>query len=416
MAETKRTMKVESNPDHRLIEESTIENNPKKGGNFFTTKKVVLMSLFFVLTIVILFLTIRFIMGVNFKQLASAVDRGFGEDLAALWLTLLISYIFYAIFCNFATFWIRLRKLGYKIPFWEYWLFGASYSFLKAITPILFSDPYALFWLKTKGISTSRATSLLFSNVLFWQIIQFLVTLPSFIIVLVNRNLLFDDPEGITAFTFLCLGIITDACCIAIMLMLNLSKKMHSGLSKIFNWFKKKFHMKYHSKAEIEEKYKNQATIKRDFIGYLKDWKTTSLLISIYVVNELYTYFAVCWSLYFVQFQMVGSTLFEMTFDFWGAFNSANVCFTANRLNFITPNGEGSIQALLYVYLDKIGNLNVIEVNGANASVKESGINNSILLWRMFNAYFPAILGLMCMVGLTTKQVRDYKKYKHIIG
>ncbi|MCQ2956657.1 MAG: hypothetical protein MJ233_02125 [Mycoplasmoidaceae bacterium] len=41
--------------------------------------------------------------------------------------------------------------------------------------------------------------------------------------------------EYVLAFSLLCAGVIIDVFSIAFMVMLNLSKKMHSGMSKIFN-------------------------------------------------------------------------------------------------------------------------------------------------------------------------------------
>ncbi len=403
-----KTVKVDKNedPNHKMIEESITK--PEKNKGFFTRRNIFLLILFFILSITLLALTIVFILKIDFSNLWHSMSLGFGDKLGGLWFTLLLFYFVWTIFSVFAMVMPRLNKLGYKIPLWEYWLFGLTISFFRATTPVLFSDPYFVFWLKTKGVPTSRATSLIFSNTLFWQIIQFVVTLPSFIMVSILANELLSSPEGISSFAFLCAGMIIDVFSIVIMFMLNMSKNIHYALSRAFNWVKMKLHMKYHTKQETIEKYKYRETIKRDFIEYLKDWKNTILIMVLLVLGEVITYLSVNLSLHFMR-HYDSSTI--TSFNFGWAFNSANVTFTANRLNFIAPGGEGSLQFFLSTFLIKLGEFKPSE----QPEVVKSVVNNAILVWRTFASYLPALFGLCGLVGLTSIQVHRYKKNKSII-
>lgn len=395
--------------NNKMIEEAANKSD-KKEKEFFSKKKVLLLLLFVILSVTLLALTIKFILNIDFSKLWSSMSLGFTDSLGPVWFLLLIIYFVWSIFSVFTTIWPRLSKLGYKIPQWEYWLFGLTISFLRATTPALFSDPYFIFWLKTKDVPTSRATSILFSNTLFWQIIQFAVTLPSFIMVVINRAPLLSSPEGISSFTFLCAGIMVDTFSISLMVLMNMSKNIHYTLSRIFNWFKKKLHMKYHTKAEIIDKYKNKATMRRDFVEYMKDWKNTTLIFGSLVIAELFTYFAINWSLIFMSNYQTTSGIIKTSFDFGWGFNSANVTFTANRLNFIAPGGEGSLQFFLSTFLIRLGDFYPKD----QPDVVKGVVNNAILVWRTFASYLPALVGLCGMIALTSVQINRYKKNKNV--
>lgn len=408
---TKTVIKGEKNPDHLLIEESAaLDKKNGKNRTFFNKKNIFFLVLFFAISLTLLALTIVFILNINFSQLIASIKIGFGEELGALWFILLIFYFVFIGFSVYAVVWPRLVKLGYKIPQWEYWLFGLTISFFRATTPVMFSDPYFIFWLKTKGVPTSRATSILFSNTLIWQIVQFGVTFPSFIMVLITRAPLLTNPSGISAFVLLCAGITIDAFSIAFMFMLNMSKNIHYFMSRCFNWVKQKLHMQYHTKEETKEKYKNKAVMKEHFIEYMKDWKTTLIVFGVFIVGELILYFAVNWALYFVPTYQEEAVTYYSTFDFWQTFNCANVTFTANRLNFIAPNGEGSLQFLLSTFLVNLGHFNFKgPIPDDPSKAISSIVNNAILVWRIFGAYLPALFGLGALIGLTTIQARRYK-------
>jgi uncharacterized membrane protein YbhN (UPF0104 family) len=56
---------------------------------------------------------------------------------------------------------VRLKKLGIKVPLKESILYYLTTAFLSAISPsILLTEPYTMFWLRTRGITTAQATAL----------------------------------------------------------------------------------------------------------------------------------------------------------------------------------------------------------------------------------------------------------------
>ncbi len=399
-------------PIEKVADQKSIEVKAAQNKTFFTKKNTFFLILFFVLSIALLVLTIKFILNIDFVALIDSITHGFSEQFGPLWFTLLLIYFIWIPFSIYAGVWPRLKKLGYHIPQWEYWLFGFTIAFLRATTPPMFSDPYFIFWLKTKGVPTSRATSVLFSNTLLWQIVQFTVTLPSFIVILVFRENLLNNPEGLSSFIFLCAGMTIDAFSIAFMFLMNMSKNVHYGLSSVFNWIKKKLHMKYHTKAEVKMKYKDKATLKSEFIEYMKDWKSTAIILGILIFSELILYFAVNWSLYFVKNYVQDGIIYNTSFSFWMTFNCANVTFTANRLNFIAPNGEGSLQFFLSTFLTRVGGFTIDQPIEDPKPIVKAVVDNAILVWRIFGSYLPALFGLGTLIALSTIQAKRYKHNK----
>lgn len=417
MAKTQKigkTVKI-VNDDRKIIEADDIQSD-KKVKSPFTKRNIILLILLLAVSITLVILTILLILKIDFSKLFESMSNGFKQQLGWMWFLLLLIFAVYSVFMHYATLWIRIRKWGFKISHWEYWLFATTIAFLKAVMPVLFSDPYTIFWLKTKGIPTSKCTSLMFSNTLLWQICQFAVSFPSFVMILIFRDKILVGWEGYLAFSCLCIGVIIDVFCIAIMTLMCFSKRTHYALSLIFNWFKKKLHMKYHTKSQIADKYKEKATIKRDVIEFFKDWKTTIVIFVVFVINELVLYFAVAWALYFIQHASYEGVTYVVGFNLGWAFNSAVAALKANRLNFILPGQEGSIEFLLKRFLLNFGGW---QIDGpqpipqpTQEALEQTVATNSILIWRSFNNYFPAVIGMGSMIGLTTQQIVSYKNKK----
>lgn len=419
-------VKTSAEVDVKLLENSVIDSETKKDKTPFSRKNIVLLILFIAISIAILAVTIIFVLDIKFNDLFNAIKLGFTTQLGALWFVLLLAYFAYSIAMNYTTLWVRMRKWGCKVSQLEYWLFASAVSFIRAVTPPLFSDPYTLFWMKTKGIPTSKATSLIFTNTLFWQITQFLVSFPSFVMILISRDLLLGSWDSTLAFSLLCAGIGIDVICIVFMLLLCMSKTIHYSLSRIFNWFKKKLHMKYHTKAEIAQKYKERATIKRDFIEYLKDWKVSLITLSFFAINEIFVYLAVALSIKFVPFasfsdETLGLSTYKVNFDIGWVFNCANATFKANRLNIFIGGGAGTLEWFLSIFLVKMANFNFECISGTapdplpTFELAKSTSGNAILIWRTFGAYLPAVVGLPCLIGMTAKQIREYKSKKKLV-
>lgn len=382
----------------------TIEEK-SESKNFFNKRNIIIIIITSLLSIGLVAVTVLFIIDMDWSKFVHNIGAGVALKLGWLWLMLLILFMAFSVAYNYLYIWIRLRRMGVKVPAWQYFAFSLSISFLKGVTPANFIyDPYTIFWLKTQGVSTSRATSIMFSNALIWQALVLLIHIPSYIIVMMKVDLLIAlGASGIAIVTLMALGILIDVLGCLVMALLCFSKRAHYVLSSIFNWFKKKLHMKYHTKAEIEEKYKTRATIRREVVEYYKNWLDTLIIIVILVAYELAVYYSLNSALALINANN------KFAFNVNDVFHSANMAFNANRINIIPGFGVGLEWSLLEM-LKALGgiqeNINVGATTG-NEFIKEG-----IFLWRSFYTYFPALLGLIGFAGLTAYHVQSFR-HKH---
>lgn len=332
------------------------------------------------------------------------IDKGIRVEFGPLWLSILIVFAGINIIYNIIPIWLRLKQLGVKIKFWQWLLFGLTISFMKAVTPANFIyDPYTIFWLKTQGVSTSRATSILFSNALMWQSAVLLIHIPSFIFLLiriVETTTL--DAGWLFIISLMSIGILVDIIGVLIMVLLCFSSHAHYFVSSIFNWIKKKLHIKYKTKEEIIEKYRNKAVMKKEVIEYYKDWQTSLVALFVLVAYELIVYFTLSASLALMN----GDHIF--TFDVIYVFHSANMAFNANRLNLVPGFGIG-LEASLLAMLRVLGG---ISSQSRDPDLEKHFVEQGIVLWRTFYTYVPAVFGLFAFGGLTGVQIRSYRKKK----
>lgn len=397
MDKTKKKSKVDGNN----INVKTIEEKANK--NFFNKRNIILIILTSLISLGLVFVTVMFIMDMNWSTFFTNIGSGLTHELGWLWLTLLIAFVIISFVYNYFPVWIRLRELGIKIKAWQYFVFALSISFLKGVTPANFvTDPYTIFWLKTQGVSTSRATSIIFSNGLLWQSAALLIHLPSFIVIMTKADILLStlNPAGaIALIVFMSIGIFIDAVGVLVMVLLCFSKKAHFVLSSIFNWFKKKLHMKYHTKAEIEEKYKTRATIKNEVISYYRHWGDTVVVVLVLALYELMIYFSISPSLMLVNNG-------DYQFDVIAAYHSLTMAFNANRLNLIPGLGVGLEASLLWL-LKVLGG-----IQGGDSDSQKEFLSQGIFVWRSFFTYFTAVIGLFGFGTLTVYHVSSYKHKK----
>lgn len=396
--ETKKTI-IQANPTAETV---TIDEKAESKG-FFTKRNIIILIITTLLSIALVALTIRFIININWNQFFVSLGGGLKLSLGGLWFFLLLVFMVYTIAYNVLPIWIRLKRLNIKVPFVQYLLFSLAMSFIKAVTPSNFIyDPYTVFWLKTQGVSTSKATSIIFSNGLLWQAMELIIHIPSYIIVMMNYDKLIQvsEGEGIALIFLMSVGLFIDIIGTASMFLLCFSKKMHYLLSVCFNWFKKALRMKYHTKPQIREKYKNRAVLKQDVIGYFKDWKATCVLVFILLSYELCLYFILSPSLLLVN----GADIF--TFSTVNVYHAANMAFNANRINLIPGLAAGLEWSLLRM-LQALGG-----ISGGQPEDQKEFISQGIFLWRSFYTYLPCLLGLVGFGVLTGFQIKDYKKKK----
>lgn len=389
--------------DGNKIDKATIEEKAESK-SFFNKRNMVIIILTSLLSLALVVVTVLFIMDMSWGTFFTNIGNGLVLPLGWLWLLLLILFAIFSIVYNFIPIWIRLRELGIKIKAWQYFTMALSVSFLKGVTPANFvTDPYMIFWLKTQGVSTSRATSIIFSNAFIWQCAALLIHIPSFIIIMLKANILISmlGAGGMTLVVLMGIGIFIDVVGVLVMILLCFSKKAHYVVSSIFNWFKKKLHLKYHSKAEIAEKYEKRATIKNDVIGYFQHKFDTVIIVLLLASYELVVYFTLSSALAIMN---QGG---EFSFDVLLVYHSANMAFNANRLNLIPGLAAGLEASLLYM-LKVLGGIS----GGVDDKQQLEFISQGIFLWRTFYTYFPAVIGLFGFGGLTIYHVRSYKKKK----
>lgn len=371
--------------------------------SFFTKRNIILLVILTVFTLGLAAVTLFVIFDVDMWQTFFLnIGHGLTINLGALWLTILICFALINIAYNMIPIWLRLKQMGIKIKWWQWFCFTLSISFLRAVTPANFVyDPYTVFWLKTQGVSTSRATSIMFSNALMWQSAVLLIHIPSFILILTRGGL--HGVAGISLIVLMTIGLLIDVIGVLVMVLLCFSRKAHYVISSLFNWIKKKLHLKYHTKAEIIEKYQNKATLKREVIGYYKDWPTTFVILFVLVAYELIVYFTLSASMALLNNQ----DNIHYTFDPVYVFHSANMAFSATRIIF-TPSQQGILEWSLLTMLESLGGISP----SPKTDEAKHFMEQSIVLWRAFFTYIPAVLGLCAFGALTGIQVRSYKKNK----
>ncbi len=379
----------------------TVEEKAESKG-FFTKRNIVIIVLLTIVSLGLAAITLFVVFDVEmWKTFFVNIGHGLTINFGTLWLTILACFALINIAYNMIPIWVRLKQMGIKIRWWQWFCFSLSISFLKAVTPANFIyDPYTVFWLKTQGVSTSRATSIMFSNALMWQSAVLLIHIPSFILILTRGGL--HGVDGTLLIVFMSIGLLIDIIGVLVMVLLCFSKKAHYVISLLFNWIKKKLHLKYHSKAEIIEKYQNKATLKREVIDYYKDWSTTLIILFVLVAYELIVYFTLSASMALLNNQ----DDIHYTFDPAYVFHSANMAFNATRIIF-TPAQQGILEWSLLRMLKSLGGISPDLGDDTKHFVEQS-----IVLWRTFFTYIPAVLGLIAFGTLTGIQVRSYKKNK----
>lgn len=421
---------VVTNTDQSMISKSieTKAENPNsdesKPKSFLTKKKIIWAAVFFAVSLVLVGLTIRYVLKIEWNSFFQAIRAGFDHKIGILWFFLLLCTSFLNVLRCFITLMPRIKKLGVNISWGDYLLYGITVCFLGQVTPSsLITDPYTIFWMKTHGISTSKCASILFTNTLFWQVGQIILTLPPLIICIINRHTMWEYfsggiAAGKTIYSLIIIGCIIDYIGLAFIFLMCVSKRFHYRLSCIFNWFKKKFHMKYHTKPEIVEKYKTQAVIKTDFIEFMKDWKTSLLIFMLFSVGDILATFALGVDLSFVQYasleRLTGVTeSVKVPFDWGWIFICGKLSVPANRLNLL-PGAALLFEKSLSILINSLSGWKPfppgIYTDESIHTAHETIANNGAFMGRCFGGYVPALVGIGGFVALTIQQVRLKKK------
>lgn len=352
---------------------------------FFTKKRVLLISIFFLIVMELIVITIIFIIHPE-KIKWNLLSDSFKKNLAlSVLITItLVSYLFVRAFTNVFAFWIRIRQAKIKIKFWDYFVFAFFYSFILMVSPSsLLSDPYAVFWLRTRGVSLHKASAITINNDFLTTIVAMLLSWPSIIYMAVDHTLetLLNDPTGKIVFIFVFIGMGIDLVVLFILFVFGFSKRVHIFASIVFNKVRKLFRMPYLTKAQIVEKYMKEAIMRQEFVVMLKDFKGSSLIFLVQAINMIFLYICV-----FLSMELLNDN--SHWIHFWKSFSAINVANSANK--FIpTPNGQGSMEWCI-IELSHSTKL----VTPSDKDFDKSVITGGVLIWRIFTTYLPAVVGM----------------------
>ena len=315
-----------------------------KHQHFFTRKRVIWISLLFVVVIAIIALTIVFVIlpGLDFGALAKSFKTAFEKDieLSIILLLLLLGYIFIKTISNVYPFILRMRQAKIKIKMSDYILFGFLYSFISLISPSsLLTDPYAVFWLRTKGVSLHKASAISLNNDFLATAASMFLCWPSIIYMLVNGRLtdLLNDNATKVVFIFIFVGMGLDVIAMGFLFIFGFSKRIHIFASLVFNKIRKTFKISHLTKAQIVEKYMKEAVMRQEFVGMLKNFKGSLFIFLVLLGSNFYMYLCVYMSMVMINSNGLCSISFMHVFSAVNVANSANKFIPA-------PGGEGTIE------------------------------------------------------------------------
>ena len=254
-----------------------VNNSNPNNKSFLNTKNIILITLGIILSIVFISLTFIFVLDIKWDALFVQIKNAFtGGRFAGLWLISLLLFLVCRYFFTYIVFTTRLKKIGIKVSFSQKLLYTLTIWFLQGVTPANFvTDPYTVFWLKTQGLPTHKASALVLSTVSIWQLVQIIVTLPSFVFICMEYSSLIESKGGIYTFWIMVVGLLFDFISLGFLILCMINKHIHMYVSMFFNKIKKILHLKYSTKEEIREKYLVKATLFNDLKVLIKDWKIT---------------------------------------------------------------------------------------------------------------------------------------------
>lgn len=383
------------------------QNNVSDSNNkeFVNRKRIIFISISIIISIIMVIITILYVLKIDFKDLGKLLHETFARtDADRWWVVPLFAYIFFKIFFTYHQYYIKLKDYGIKWTFWDKISFGSTVVFLFAVTPANFvTDPFAVYWLRKKGLKMHEAVTVTIGCSLICQVAQIIVTIPSFVMVCMQYHNLINVPGGHATFWLMFIGLSINVINVAFLSFSGVSRKFHILISKIWNTILRWLHLKYKSNLEIVNEYYHKNSIKKEFNSFFKDYKKCIYLFFLYSAYEIFTYFCVWFSLEWISPS-------EISVNLLWSFNAGNIGFTANK--FIPlPGGEGTIEYFLQTILTYIPE--AIKNNGYEIS-KEEFANHGILIWRTFTTYIPAILGLFGVWFLIGKQIKINKQNKAV--
>lgn len=354
----------------------TNENKTFNNKGFFAPKKVMILAVWSVILIAIITVSSRYVINVDFNKMKEFKGDHNGYKWLGWSLLLAGGYFFYSIFGRIITFWIKVRKVAPKIAVHSWFEFAVISIFIQIITPFsIGSEPYAVWWLKRKGVPLKNAVIVIGLNSFLWSFSQVLLTWPSFLFFTINNQDKIAANQISWAYWLVVIGLVVDVFMMFLIFALNYSRHLHVFLSKIFNQIKSLLRLKHMTGQEIVDKYKVNAFYKKEF-------KQALLSKSSIVILFVMAGFAV---IPYLSFLFLYHS-YDPNVNSWEVYHIINIVATANNFLPLPGGGEGSIQYILKELLQSTlaGNI--------------SNINNSVFLWRAVTAYSLFFLGAVSIL------------------
>ncbi|UUD37753.1 lysylphosphatidylglycerol synthase domain-containing protein [Mycoplasmoides fastidiosum] len=297
---------------------------------------------------------------------------------------------------------IKLRKVVHeKISYFDWIKHSFVGVFMQMITPFsIGSEPYFVWWLSRKGVSRQKIGTIIGTNLLAWSAMQTIITWPSFIAYSVDNSAAIVSGQVTYIYYIVMFGLLIDITMLALIFGINYSRRIHVAISSTIHFFRKILKMKYITREEIVEKYKNNASYKIAFRKEILEWDTLILVFNNFVATML---LYVIFVLFYYGFNPFSGALIP-----WNTmFNIINIGTTAN--NFVPiPNVEGTLQFTLNGLVSFSEIINNADLNNQ--------IANSIFAWRFFTNYLIFAVSLIFIVFLGsyffTKKTIKYRRKK----
>lgn len=397
-----------------MAESKKIENIENKKNSFVSKRNVILFTCFLILTIVLVCVAIFSFLKIDIVSFFKIIGESFVQNkFVGWWISCSLIISLFTIFFKIFPIIIRLKEMNIKVGFFQYFCLSGVMCFLSFISPLpILVDSYVAFWFRQQNISTYKATALSLSNSFLVYIGQILITIPSFIFLCFNYSIQSLNTDWFISFWCVIAGLIVDVIIFIFFVVVLFSKNIHLWMSLLWNYIKKILKIKYHTKAETIQKYKENESFKRYTINQLKKWIGSFSIVLFSIANEFLIYVI----MYFSVVQFTYSPI-----DFWPIFNTINVSVTASK--FIpTPSGALTIEFFLSAFLNTNASIkesianNTWIINENNEADITSIINDSIFTWRIYYSYFPTFIGFFPFMYVVIDSIKRFKSNKLLVN
>ncbi|KEZ22238.1 lysylphosphatidylglycerol synthase transmembrane domain-containing protein [Ureaplasma diversum] len=364
-------------------------------GSFWTKRNIILLSIGVIVSAIMVGFSISLILDIDFKNLFTSLKTSLNSNnLATLWLLLLIGFSLFRAFIFVLLHYVYVKKNKVKTIKWYEWiLYAFSLLFLTASTPFsIGSEPFSVYFLTKHKVNHIRHNSaFLLACSTYYELGQLIITLPSLFYVSYNIHIFYTAlNQPIPYFFWLAVvGTLVDMVIASLYFVLGYSSKVHLFINRVYNKIKKVLKLKYDTYEQLLIKHKEGENFKRVYHYYMRlPWlNITALLIGLG--------FNFCfYSLTYISYLLVSKDPVLIYFDM---FNYTNISITAT--NFVPiPGSEGSVQYILKQFLT----FN----NPHQAKINDQLINEVIFIWRMFSLYLCAFVGIF---GFSYFLIKDWR-------